>query len=783
MSACKSSRYLEIEPWNIVERGFHPDRARVSEAIFSLANEFMGVRAFFDEGYSGDSLVGSYLNGVYDEHPLSYPVLLRGFPKRTHFMVSSVNWLYTRICVGGETLDLASSKFTDFERSLDLRNGLLTRSFTWHTRQGEQLKVRFTRFLSMVDTNLGAQRIEVEPLNYAARVSITLGLDFSPIHEAEGKCLWEARQKECRGNCAAILGETSQSGQKLLSALHFECNVTPAGRRDVSEGKLAATACEFDLAERQVLRIDRLVANQVQKDRAVSADDFWKAGRQRAEQSLATTYDDAWQRHAAYWAEFWRRFDLSIEGDPAYEQGARFCLFQLHSTYHGTDPHLNVGAKGLTGEQYGGLAFWDTEAYCISFYIFTDPAAARNLLMFRYHTLPQARERAVQLGCKGARYPFATIDGTEACGVWHHGDLEIHVPAAVAFGIWQYVTLTGDSEFLHRYGLEMLIEISRFYASHGNWGSESGDFGLWGVMGADEFHMMVHNNAYTNTMAKKTFEWTLDWIAEMQKADPKAWAALAKKVALGKQELADWRQMARKMRLQHDRKTGMIEQHDGYFDLPAPNPELVAAGKMSICKTQPYISRSRFNWIKQPDVLLLLFFFSHDYSLGEKRVNFNYYEPKCAHESSLSPGVHSILAAELGLHKMAFDYVRYASRLDLDDYNGNTKEGLHMTSMAAAWMSLVYGFGGLRSDGKLLSFNPSIPAEWKSFSFRIEYRGALLEIKVDRKQVAFRKLTGDAVQFEVFGTRKTLDDELVVPFPQNKALVRAGAGSKRKHAR
>jgi maltose phosphorylase len=325
----------------------------------------------------------------------------------------------------------------------------------------------------------------------------------------------------------------------------------------------------------------------------------------------------------------------------------------------------------------------------------------------------------------------------------------------------------------------MLVEISRFYASHGDWSPRTGEFGLWGVMGADEFHMMVHNNAYTNTMAKKTFEWTLDAIAKLRRQDSVRWKALRERLGILDVELKDWRRMARKMRLHRDAETGFIEQHDGFFDLPQADFEAIAASGMSICKTHPYISRSRFNWIKQPDVILLHLFFSHDYTEAEKRVNFEYYEPKCAHESSLSPGVHSILATELGMHEMAFDYVRHASRMDLDDYNGNTDQGLHMTSMAAAWMSLVYGFGGMRSDGPRLSFAPSIPARWRSFEFRVEYRGALISVRVGRKSARLAKLEGPAVDLEVYGCRMRLGAKPIeVPIPEERvaASLRSGRG-------
>ncbi len=751
-------RYLDIDPWAIVETGFHPDRSRVSESLFSLANEFMGIRAHFDEGYGGDALVGSYFNGVFDEFPHVYPIKLKGFADRNHFMANAVNWVYTRIAVDGETLDLARSKIEAFERRLDFRTGTMTRRFVWKLKRGRKLEVKFTRFLSMARARLGAQRIELTPLNFSGSVAVTLGLDLSPVHESEKRSLWRCVKTGKSGAVRAISGETLGSGQKAHSAFRYEASAEPVKVTEIDrpEEKLAGVKLQFRLVQGVTLRVDRLVAHKIDKRRGAPAGPVWQAGMKEAAALLKTTFDREHRRHAAYWEKVWKRFDISIEGDPANEQGTRYCIYQMLSTYHGVDPSLNIGAKGLTGEVYGGLAFWDTETYCLPFYAFTDPDAARNLLRFRYNTLPQAKERARELDCDGARYPMTTIDGTEACGVWWHGDLEIHVPAAVAYGIWHYVHITGDRAFLYQYGLEMLIEISRFYATHGGWSAKTGEFGLWGVMGADEFHMMIHNNAYTNAMAKKTFEWALGALGDMKRDEPKAFASLAKKVGLQKDEPANWTKMARRMRLQRDAKTGLIEQHDGFFDLPHMDLKAIPPEKIPIVRKYPYITRSRYDWIKQPDVLLLPFFFSRDYSLKEKKVNFEYYEPRCVHESSLSPGVHSILATEIGKHDLAFESVKYASRLDLDDYNGNTSQGLHMTSMAAAWLSLTYGFGGMRSDGPRLSFRPTLPAKWKAYSFRVIFRGSLIEVKVNRKEATFQLREGRPLRVDVYGKTHTV---------------------------
>lgn len=362
--------YLEIEPWAIIEKGFHKERSRVSESIFSLANEFMGIRGHFDEGYGGDSLVGAYFNGVFVEQPHVYPVLHKGLPVRNHFMVNAVNWLHTRIIADGEKLDLAVSKITGFVRTLDLRAGTMTRSFTWTTAKGRKLNLKFTRFLSMTRPHLGCQRIEVEPVDFTGRISILLGLDLSPIHENAGRNFWTCVKKGKEGAASrAVLGEAFGSGQKVFSMLRYHVNLAPATVADVdADGeneKLAGVRLEFQLSKGTPLTLDRMVAHHVEKEKSVPAREVWKAGVKQAKTLLHGGFDAVLAEQRDYWGKIWERFDISIEGDPANEQGTRYCIFQMVSTYHGLDPRLNIGAKGLTGEAYGGLAFWDTETYCL----------------------------------------------------------------------------------------------------------------------------------------------------------------------------------------------------------------------------------------------------------------------------------------------------------------------------------------------------------------------------------------------------------------------------------
>lgn len=760
--------YLKVDPWQVIEDGFNPARGRLSESMFSLANEFMGVRGYFDEGYSGDRLQGSYFNNLYEEMHVEHPQLFKGIVSRVCFGVNSVDWLYTRISIDGELLDLAVSKSSDFVRRLDMRAGTLTREFVWTTAKGKKLRLTFVRMLSMVYPRSGYQRILLEPLNFSGKVSVCCGLDYSILHEIAGgwnqnkttgsggvqggKNFWTCPRMEYRGGRLSVLGRTVNSGHYLFSSFDIDSSV-PVKPKLLKEDKKASLVFDVPVQKGRTARIDKRVGLywELTEDSAAA----WNRGMKSANAASKVSIDKALAVQGDFWRKAWENIDIRIDGDAASQQGVRFSIYNLHQTYHGYDPGLNIPCKGLTAEVYYGEIFWDTETYCLPYYMFNNPKAARNLLLYRYKYLPQACARARELDLEGARYPMCTLDGTESCATWQHGDFEIHVSVAVSYAIWHYMKICGDKDFLYRQGIEMLMQISRFYAAHGEYSPLNGDFCLYGVMGPDEYHMNVNNNCYTNVMAKKTFEYTLKVVNEMKRKEPELLKRVSKKVGLRRDELKNWGRMARKMRIPYDRKRDLYEQHDGYFDLPEVDVKHFPQSQIPVYKHWPYLKIFRYNMIKQPDVLLLPLFFSNDYSIGTKKRNYEYYEARTIHESSLSPGVHSILASELGKKKEAWEFFKYMVRMDLDNYNRNTEQGLHVTSMSGAWLNMVYGWGGLRTDGDCLSFIPAMPAGWKGFSFRLRYSGSILEVSVDRKTAMFRVVSGGDIIIKVYGRKCT----------------------------
>jgi maltose phosphorylase len=751
-----ADQYYKLDPWKIIEEGFDAKRSQVSESIFSLGNEYMGVRGFFEEGGSFDSLIGTYFNGIYENGKRETEGAYKGVVKRTHFMVNSVNWLKCKITLDGEDLDLGVVKFSDFTRVLDLKTGILTREFVWETKTGKQVKLNFTRFLAMETSHQGFQQIEVTPLNFDGEIEIRFALDFSILHFGKDS-YWNVVKSGAEGDVTAIIGKTHTTEQRIFSGFILEsnCEFKNTAICDDHADRIGKSVI-LPLKKGETSRVRKYVSNLAEKNPAVTDDELWKMGIECVTGQAAAGWDFALQNSKKFWDHVWDNFDIQIDGDPQNQQGIRYCIFQLNQTYHGQDPHNNIGAKGLTGEAYSGHAFWDTEACCLQFYLFNNPKAAKNLVEYRYSTLPQARLRAKDLDCKGACYPIATLNGNEACTLWQHASTQFQPSTAVAYAIWHYSHLIDDKDFLYGHGAEMLVEICRFLATRGDWGQRSGKFGFYGVMGPDEFQVMVNNNTYTNYMALKTFEYTYKIISQMKAEAPDKYKELALKVNLGDREPDEWKKCADNMEILYDEDTKLFEQHAGYYDLPHIDVDSIPVEDFPLYHNWSYDRIYRNDMIKQPDVLMFLFLYNQQFSPECKKANYDFYEPRTIHESSLSPSIHSILASELQYHDAALNFFGFATRMDLDNYNRNTNEGLHTTSIANAWLNIVYGFGGLRSDGDVLVFNPSIPAGWDGYTFRINYKGAIICVSVKKDSVEFKTLNDKEVTVKVYGNDVTI---------------------------
>ena len=741
--------YFKIDPWNIVEEGFDPEYGMTAESVFSLGNEYMGVRGYFEEGYSGQRLLGSYFNGVYERRKAAAEGY-KGIVQETEFMVNSIDWLYLRIRAGEELLDLAKIEFENYYRTLNLKTGLLRRQFVWKTQKGN-IEIRFERLISMVTNEAAAQRLVITSKGYTGEIRVCAGLDFNTTHGTEKMNLWECDAREMENHRGHICGRTKNTGMEVESYCAFFGNMTEDSLvRTIQEDRFVAEEYTFTLNDQERRTLDKIAWNVTPLAPQTDAQEVMK--------TLETlTYDALYQSNCKWWERVWQKSDVTISGDEENQQGIRFCIFQMFQTYHGAIRGTNIGAKGLTGEAYNGNAFWDTETYCLPFFLFHDKQAAKNLLYFRYATLEEACKRAKALDCDGAFYPIATISGRECCNLWQHASLQLQASTAVAYGIWLYEKVTKDTSFTEQYGLEMLIEICSMLATRGDYSADGAFYGFYGVMGPDEFQRMVNHNAYTNYMGQFSFRYTLEVIERMKKKAPEAYETVVEGVRYLDSEGCDWKQKADKMYIPYDEERKLYEQHDGYFKLPHIDVDAIPVEEFPLYNHWTYDRIYRNDMIKQPDVLMFMLLFNSQFTEEELKNNYEFYEPRCIHESSLSPSVHSILAAQLGKEEEAFDFFRFATRMDLDNYNRNSGEGLHTTSIAAAWMNIVYGFGGLRADGDMLTLAPSIPKKWDGYQFHIVYEDEIICVDVKKDHVSIHTVGGREICLGIYGEKSTIN--------------------------
>ena len=723
-----AQRYLDIDPWKLVETNFHENRALVSESLFSLSNEYMGVRGYFDEGYAKETLIGTYFNGIYEIPKDIRRSHYKGISDKLHYMVNAANPFYTRLYIEGELFSFDPKKISDYQRTLDFKTGEATRSY----KVGNLFEITFKRIMNMKTYQISHQKIVIKPITYFGEISISFGIDFNTKHWGNPG-YWDV--KESGKSYSLGVTTTNQSvyvGYKLDTISDYQSSLA-------IQDRLNTETLTFSL--NHTIEIDKTIVSLIDKTKVRDLIFFQEEGRNLLSVS---SYEKTLEDNIKFYQDYWNKNDIVIDGDPLNQQGIRYCLFQLVGTYQGVSEHNNIGAKGLTGEAYSGHAFWDSETYCIPVYLFTNPKAARNLLMFRYNTLDNARRRAKELDCNGACYPIATLNGDEACDLWQHASLQFQPTSAVAYAIWHYVKNTKDIEFLTHYGFEMLVEIARFFSSRGQYNHDKSKFGYYGVMGPDEFQMMVNHNTYTNLLAKTSMEYMIE-VYETYSQDPKV-KEVVKNLDLKDFEVDVMRKQCELMYLPYDEETKIYEQHEGFHDLPHIDIHSIPVTEFPLYANWSYDRIYRNDMIKQPDVLMFMFLYSTQFDLETKKANYDYYEPKTIHESSLSPSIHSIFASELGYKKEALDFFGFATRMDIDDYNRNTKEGLHLTSIAAAWVNIVYGFGGLRSDGNIIKLSPYCPESWKSYQFHLQLFGSNIQVFVEKDQITL-----------------TLDQDLVEP--------------------
>ncbi len=746
---------FEIHPWKVVETRLDKERMRLSESLTSTGNGYMGMRGNFEEDYTGDTHLGTYIGGVWFPDKTRVGWWKNGYPLYFGKVINAVRLNGIHVEVDGETLDLNTAQVEAFYRELDMQNGLFLRRFTVRTAGGS-VQVEAERFVSLAQKELLAVRYSLTP-DYDAHVVMRPYLDANVrnLDSNYDETFWDMLEEEETEDALALLTKTKENPfgtPRFAVSAAMSCwadGLEMAGRR--LDSGYVETRYEGDVAAGEDVVMEKYALCFTSRDydeKVLSTLSLKAAARARE-----VGYDALRDAHTAAWRDRWAGCDVTIQGDDAAQQGIRFNLFQLLSTYSGDDARLNIGPKGFTGEKYGGATYWDTEAYCLPVYMaIAGQDVAKQLLLYRWLQLDGAYHNARQQGLKGALYPMVTFTGVECHNEWEITFEEIHRNGAIAHAIFNYATYTGDMDYMLREGLDVLCGVARFYTDRVHFSNRHGKYMIHGVTGPNEYENNVNNNWYTNRIAA----WSIGlFVTQARRASQER----RRELAITEDELAHMVDVVEKMYYPEDAELGIFVQHDTFLDKELMPASDIPAGERPINQHWSWDHILRSCFIKQADVLQGLYFLNHLYDVETIRRNFDFYEPMTVHESSLSPCVHSILAAQLGYRQKAVEMYQRTARLDLDNINNDTDDGLHITSMAGSWLAIAHGFAGMRTtDG--LSLSPFLPDAWQGYAFQFHYRGRVIRVSVRPGQALVELLQGKPLKMTLCGQEQTLSDSI-----------------------
>lgn len=757
-----------LKEWEIVEEPFDPGNNYKNESIFATGNGYIGIRGNFEEGNPSPKIAGvegTYINGFYETSPLQYGERAYGFPEKTQTMLNVTNGKIIKLFIEDEEFNMLKGEMVGYRRSLNIKEGYLRRSLVWISPKGRKIKLEIIRLVSLTNRYLAAISYKVTPLNFDGTIKLVSALDGNMqnlttesdprIGSGLKKKPLEVESVICEENLGLLVQKTQRVKSKLACAM---------------ENQLL-TKNRFEIENHcRKTRVEVIYKVEAQKERTIVLNKYlaYITSRETGENKIlfgamkiATRaridgFAKLLKTQKEYLEKFWDKADLTIKGDLAVQQGIRFNMFHLLQSA-GKDGKTNIGSKGLTGEGYEGHYFWDTEMYVMPFFLYTNPEISRKLLEYRYHTLEQARTRARQLSHpRGALFPWRTINGEECSAYFPAGTAQYHINSDIAFAIKRYMEATGDLEFLINYGAEILFETARIWADLGEFiPKRNNQFCINGVTGPDEYTAIVNNNFYTNIMAAENMAYAYQVAQWMKRDKNEEYRNLAAKIGLDESELERWKKAADNMYLPYDRELGLYAQDDSFFYKEVWDPENKELKKPLLMHYHPLVIY-RYQVCKQADVLLALFLLGQRFGLEEKRRNFDYYEKITTHDSSLSECIFGMVASEIGYSDKAYRYFLNSIRMDLDDLHGNTNAGVHIANMAGAWMMVIYGFAGLRVYNDTLCFKPYLPEGWEEYSFKINYRGHLVKVTVNREKTKYELLVGNELAIQHCGEEKVL---------------------------
>ena len=776
---------MSQEDWLVREDKFAIDEIGTFETLFTVGNGYQGTRGSLEEGLV-EELSGTYLAGVYDDHDAN--------------VIDQVNlqsWLPFAVRVDGVRLDGNACTILEHSRTLDLRTGLLHRSTLFEDKAGRQTRIETTRLASMAEQHVCGTKLTLTPLNHSSTVEVSAGIDgdrhnlealpsYDPPRPFPAKTRWKKWAKslhldpvDAEANAEHCYNEARTIATGITIGVASVVNTPDAASFARAETDYLSVSQSFSLeaAEGESYAFEKLAAIVTTRDG--KGEDVKAASLAIAKGAAAKGFDQCAAESAEAWAAKWDDCDCVVSGDEEATRALRFNIYHLLIAANPNDPRANVGAKSMSGEGYRGHVFWDTEVFLLPFYIYTQPETAKALVLYRYNTLPGAIRNAKENGFAGAQYPWESADtGEETTPKWTHdgvnriwtGEEEIHITACVAYGVMTYVTATDDWDFMRDYGAEMLYQTSRFWISRLEHNQEADRYELTRVIGPDEFHEHIDNNTFTNRMAQWHLDKAAEIFARLSKECPAEHAALLQRLGVNEAEVAEWSRVASKIYIPMDAEKNLIEQFEGYFDLEdIPITQWDENHMPLYPEGHDHFTLNDSMLLKQPDVIMLIYMLPDEFSAEAKKANFEFYEKRTMHKSSLSPAIHAIMGIETGDYSSAHRYFERSAFVDLRNNQGNTADGMHIASAGGTWQSAVNGFGGFRVRHGQMTFKPWLPQEWEELTFSILWRGSKLNVTIGHDTCRFLLEGGSrSTETIVLGDQEfTLQNgvELSVPAP------------------
>ncbi len=795
-----------LDPWRLVESSYSLDDAGVTETLFAVGNGYVGLRGNHPEGRHAHEH-GTFINGFHETFPIRHAEQAYGFAEVGQTIVNAPDAKVMRVYVDDEPLSLDVADIREYERVLDMREGVLRRHIRWVTPSGKDVVVEYERMVSFEEKHLAVMSIEVTVLNADAPVTVSCQLvnrqDGEDVYGGSAggkKAAFDPRKAEKfhervmqpqaywqDGGRSALSYRVAESGMTLaVVADHIIETENEYSARGIVEPDIAKNVFRVQAKAGVPVRVTKIVSYHT--SRGVPAGELVDRCRRTLDRVQTEGVSVQFETQRTWLADFWSRSDVRIAGHDALQQATRWCLFQLAQAAARADGQ-GVPAKGVSGSGYSGHYFWDTEIYVLPFLTYTTPQWARNALRMRVLMLPAARKRAYQLNEAGALFPWRTINGEEASAYYAAGTAQYHINADVSFALAKYVRATGDVDFLHREGVDIAVETARLWTTLGFWRTSEGDgedgdvFHIHGVTGPDEYTTVVNDNLFTNVMARFNLRFAARTVTEMAESDPESYARMVDRLSLDPGEPDAWTRAAEAMHIPYSPALGIHPQDEVFLEREVWDLENTPPDRRPLLLHFHPLVIYRYQVLKQADVVLALFLQGNHFTPDEKLADFEYYDALTTGDSTLSAVVQSILAAEVGYQDLALEYFTQSIFVDLADLHHNAADGVHVASAGGVWTALVGGFGGMRDHYGDLTFDPRLPESWDELAYVLHWHGTKLDVTVTRDALRVAAGEGERVTFSVRGEEFAVEPEgeVVVPLV-GQGPVRAGRPSLKKFA-